>query len=159
MPRLTNISKYCVVRRLLAFASSKVYAKLIPSIGVCCTPLRSVGAADAGHLVDRRDDVDHVHELIPKSALVLDLRGPRHDHRVAGAAEVAGHLLGPLEGRVHRVRPGGREVVEVLRPAELVDHLQFVLPLLREAVEEQVLVERSLQGRPRHWSRCRRRCR
>ena len=83
---------------------------------------------------------------VAQSALVLDPRRPRDDHRVAGAAEVAGHLLGPLERRVHRVRPGGREVVEVLRPAEFVDRLDVVLPLLREAVEEQVLVERAFEA-------------
>ena len=118
----------------------------MPSIGFCWTPLSSVGRRDADHLVERRHDVDDVQELAAQAALVLDPRRPGHDHRVARAAEVAGDLLGPLERRVHRVRPGGREVVEVLRPAELVDHLQVVLPLLREAVEEQVLVDRAFDA-------------
>src|SRR5262249_37872210 len=43
MPRQQPISKYCVVRRPLAFASSKVYAKLIPSIGFGGVPLSTFG--------------------------------------------------------------------------------------------------------------------
>jgi len=34
----------------------------------------------------------------------------------------------------------------VLRSTQFVDHLQVVLPLLREAVEEQVLVERPFEA-------------
>ena len=37
-------------------------------------------------------------------------------------------------------------MVEVLRPAEFVDGLDVVLPLLREAVEEQVLVQRPFEA-------------
>ncbi len=66
--------------------------------------------------------------------------------RIARAPEVTRHLLGPLKRRVHRVGPGGRKVVEVFGSAELVDHLDVVLPLLREAVEEQVLAEGSIQA-------------
>jgi hypothetical protein len=40
---LTPIEKYWVVCRSLAVASSKVFAKLVPSIGFCCTPLTCVG--------------------------------------------------------------------------------------------------------------------
>ncbi len=78
--------------------------------------------------------------------LSLMLRRPRDDHRIARAAEVARDLLGPLERRVHRVRPRGREMIEVLRPAELVDGLDVVLPLLREAVEEHVLAQRAFEA-------------
>jgi hypothetical protein len=80
-------------------------------------------------------------ELLTQPAAVLDPSWPGHDQRIAHAAEVAGDLLGPLEQGIHGVRPGGRAVVKVLRPAELVDHLQAVLPLLWEAIEEQVLVD------------------
>ena len=48
-----------------------------------------------------------VQELRAQTSFVLDARGPGDNHRVAGAAEVAGDLLGPLEGRVHGMRPGG----------------------------------------------------
>src|SRR5262245_30137779 len=47
MPRLPNISKYCVYRLLLAvaFALSKVYARLTPSIGRWGTPSTLDGSA------------------------------------------------------------------------------------------------------------------
>ena len=43
---VADISKYCVVRvdGALAFALSKVYAMLTPSIGFCATPLTMSGA-------------------------------------------------------------------------------------------------------------------
>ena len=94
-------------------------------------------------LVDRRGDVDHVMELRAHAARVLDPRRPRDGQRIPHAAQVRGDLLGPLERRVHRPRPAGGEVVEVLRPAELVDVLEVVLERLRHVVEERVLVEQA----------------
>src|SRR5215469_49636 len=46
MARLPNISKYCVLRfdGALAFALSKVYTILTPSIGFCLIPLTMSGA-------------------------------------------------------------------------------------------------------------------
>ena len=46
MPRFATISKYCVLRvdGAFAFALSKVYAMLTPSIGSCLMPLTSSGA-------------------------------------------------------------------------------------------------------------------
>jgi hypothetical protein len=44
MARLPNISKYCVVLRLLACASSKEYVMLTPSSGFCAMPLTTLGA-------------------------------------------------------------------------------------------------------------------
>ena len=101
---------------------------------------------DAGQFIEGRHDVDHMEELAADTALVLDARRPRYDHRVARAAKVAGHLLGPLKGRVHRVRPGRREMVEIFRSAKVVDGLEIVLPCLGEAVEEEVLVDRTLDA-------------
>jgi hypothetical protein len=43
MARLLMISKYWVSRRPSAFASSKVYAKLTPSIGPCGMPFTTLG--------------------------------------------------------------------------------------------------------------------
>jgi hypothetical protein len=43
MPRLETSSKYCVLRRSSASASSKVWAKLMPSIGFCVTPFSVAG--------------------------------------------------------------------------------------------------------------------
>ena len=79
------------------------------------------------------------------AALVLDPRRPRDGQRVPHAAQVRGDLLRPLERRVHRPGPAGREVVEVLRPAELVDVLQIVGERLRHVVEERVFVEQADQ--------------
>ena len=44
MPRLQNISKYCVVWRSAAPASSNEYAIETPSSGRCCTPLTLSGS-------------------------------------------------------------------------------------------------------------------
>src|SRR5215471_443761 len=46
MPRLANISKYCVSRfdGALAFALSNVYTMLTPSIGLCLIPSTISGA-------------------------------------------------------------------------------------------------------------------
>ena len=93
---------------------------LTPSIGFCGTPLSIAGACTPDRFEDRRHDVDDVVELGADAALVLDPRGPGDDQAVARAAEVGGDLLGPLERRVHRVRPADRVVVERRRPAELV---------------------------------------
>ena len=49
----------------------------------------------------------------------LDALRPGHDHRVACAAEVAGHLLAPLERRVHRPGPAHRVQVGRLPGAEI----------------------------------------
>src|SRR5215470_20289513 len=45
MPRLANISKYCVLRAdgALALVLSNVYAMLTPSIGFCAMPLTITG--------------------------------------------------------------------------------------------------------------------
>src|SRR6185436_10239511 len=75
-----------------------------------------------------------------------DPRRPGHDHRVARTAEVTRNLLGPLEWRVHRLCPSGGEVIEMLGAAKLVDYLQVVLPLLDEAVEEEVFIDRALES-------------
>src|SRR5262249_21201684 len=66
---------------------------------------------DPAYVVQGGCHVDNVEELVAEAAPVLDPGRPGNDHRVADAAEVAGDLLGPLEGRVHRVGPGSREVV------------------------------------------------
>lgn len=44
MPRLPNISKYWVVWRSSAPASSSVYRKLVPSIGSCSMPSTASGS-------------------------------------------------------------------------------------------------------------------
>ena len=97
----------------------------------------------AGGFEDRRRDVDHVVELAADLALGLDPVGPVHDRAVARAAPVRRDLLGPLVGRVHRVRPAHRVVVVGLRPAELVDLRRQELGRLDagQAVQRRHLVE------------------
>ena len=72
-------------------------------------------------LEDRRRDVDDVMELAADLALGLDAVRPVHDRAVARAAPVRRDLLGPLVGRIHRVRPANRVVVVGVRSAEEVD--------------------------------------
>ena len=94
-------------------------------------------------------DVDAVGELGAHLLVGLEAGRPRHDHRVAGAAEVAGRLLAPLERGVAGVRPRGRDVrrrvvaAERLDAAVLVDQLELLLGVEHEAVEERHLVERA----------------
>ena len=104
----------------------------------------------ADDLEDRGHDVDAVGELGAEAAAGDPVR-PGDDHRVAGAAEVAGHLLAPLKGGVVRVRPGGGEVrgcveaAELFDAAVLVDHRELLLGVEYDAVEERGLVERAGQ--------------
>ena len=79
-------------------------------------------------------------ELRPQAADFLDAGRPRHHHRVARAAEVGRHLLGPLEGRVAGVRPADREVRERARPTPLVDVRQLRRHVADDAVEREDLV-------------------
>ena len=102
----------------------------------------------AGRVEHRRRHVDHVAELRAHLAASGEAVGPVHDGAVACAAPVRGHLLGPLVGRVHRVRPADRVVVVGLGGAELVDSLGHELGRLDpcRAVESDHLVERALRS-------------
>ena len=76
-------------------------------------PVHHRRLGQAGRLQDRRCHVDHMSELRTQTAGLLDPVGPVHDRAVAGATPVRRHLLGPLEGRVHR--PGPADGVVVVR--------------------------------------------
>ena len=82
-------------------------------------------------------------------AVGLDPPRPGHDHAVAGPAQVAGHLLAPLERRVAGMGPGCREVrrrvvaAERLDATVLLDELELLLGIEHDAVEERHLVERA----------------
>ena len=80
-------------------------------------------------------------------ALGLDAVRPVDDRAVAGAAPVRGDLLGPLVGRVHRVRPADRVVVVGLGPAEVVDLATSGTRASRvpHAVERRHLVEAAVE--------------
>ena len=101
----------------------------------------------AGGFEDRRRDVDDVVELAPDLALRLDAFRPVHDRAVARAAPVRRDLLGPLVGRVHRVRPADGVVVVGVRAAEEVDLRREELGGLESAhpVEDGDLVEAAVR--------------
>ena len=86
-------------------------------------------------------------ELFTQTAGLLDAVRPVHDGPVAGATPVRRHLLGPLERRVHRMRPTDRVVVVRRRGPELVHLRQHELRRLqrRHAVEVGHLVEGAVQ--------------
>ena len=77
----------------------------------------------------------------------LDPFRPGDDHAVAGAAEVGGALLAPLERRVPGPRPGGRVVRRVrvgapgVEPAVLLDQRQLLLGRQGDPVLHRQLVE------------------
>ena len=101
---------------------------------------------EAGRFEDGRGHVNAVGELRANLALGLDALGPVDDGGVARAAPVRGDLLGPLEGRVHGVRPGDGVVVVGFRSAEFVDPRRQVFGRLEvlQAVEIAHLVEASV---------------
>ena len=101
----------------------------------------------AGGFEDRRRDVDDVMELAADLALGLDALRPVHDRAVARAAPVRRDLLGPLVGRIHRVRPADGVVVVGVRPAEEVDLRREKLRGFERAhpVEDRHLVEAAVR--------------
>ena len=100
---------------------------------------------DAGRFEDGRHDVDEVVELAADAARVVDVAGPRHGHALGRPAVVRRHLLHPLERRVHRPRPGCREVREgPVGPPELVPE-ELVLDRHRNAIEGGELVRRAVE--------------
>ena len=90
-------------------------------------------------------------ELRAQSAPIGDALRPRHRHRVAGAAEVRGDLLHPLERRVERPRPADVEVVLALCRPEVVEVFEEPLGIFVHAVLERgcapCAVHRSFRGR------------
>src|SRR3989442_8244053 len=92
---------------------------LVPSMGLCCTPLTTVGSGMPA-FQNRRRNVDDVAELTTDLALGLDTFRPMHDRAVARAAPVRSHLFGPLIRRVHGVRPTDGIMVEGIGTAQLI---------------------------------------
>ena len=77
-------------------------------------------------------------------ALSLDALGPVDHQRVAGAAGVLGVALEHREWRGKRRRPAGRVVVVGFRAAQCVEILHVLAQFIRVAVEELVLVHRTV---------------
>ena len=82
----------------------------------------------------------------------LDLFGQAINHRVTRAAQVARHLLAPLEWGVVGMRPGCGKVRRSVLTAELfdatpfIDQRQLLLGVQHNAVEEGRLVEGTGNG-------------
>ncbi len=104
------------------------------------------GHLQADGLQDRRHDVDGVVVLVAHLAAGLHPLGPVDDQRVTGAAGELRVALEHLERGGERHRPAGGVVVVGLRAAEFVEVGQVLLEAVREAVEELVLVHRSVRG-------------
>ena len=121
---------------------------LVPSMGDCWTPLTMAGSGSpaASRMVGARSMTWVNCERSPPA--LVDLRRPVHDGAVAGAAPVRGHLLGPLEGGVHRPGPPDRVVVVGVRAAEVVHLADHELGGLEggHPVEVGHLVERAVDG-------------
>ena len=96
-------------------------------------------------LVHGRHDVGAVGVLVADLALGLDAGRPVDDHRIGGAA-LPGVALEHLVGRVEREGPTDRVVVVGLGRAEDVEVLEVVLHLVRDAVHELVLVDRTVRA-------------
>ena len=107
-------------------ASSNACAKLTPSIGDCVTPRICAGGSMPERVEHGRHHVDGVRVLRADLALGLDALRPVDDERIADAAAV-GLALPAAERRVAGEGPAPRVVVEVLRPAELVDRREVLL--------------------------------
>ena len=103
----------------------------------------ALGLRQTRRLQHRRRDVDHVMELRADLALRLDARRPVHDRAVPRAAPMRRHLLRPLVGRVHRVRPAHGVVVVRIGRAEVVDARDHELGRLEpdRSVQDDELVE------------------
>ena len=79
---------------------------------VLLDPVHLVRGLDADRLVESRDDVVDVVELVPGCLVRLDPLGPRDDHRVASPAKVCGNKLRRFERRA--ACPGPARVVHVV---------------------------------------------
>ena len=99
-----------------------------------------------GDVVNRRHDVDGMVPLRPQFAPGGNALRPGDDHAVAGAAVVAGDLLGPLERGAHGMRPGARVVVVGRGGSDFVHPLEDLFDVLANAVEEGHLVEQALRA-------------
>jgi hypothetical protein len=93
-----------------------------------------------GDFQDGGGQVDDVVELESQLAAGPEAAWPVHDHPVAGAAPVGSHLLGPLQRRVHGVRPADRVVVVGVRAAEVVSRAAMNSGVSRAAAPLKLII-------------------
>ena len=103
------------------------------------------GRADLARVENRGHHVDDVMKLRANFPPRLDPLGPVHDQGVARAAQVARHLLGPLEGGVHGPGPADGHVRLAGRAADLVDAFDRALETQLQAEQAGDLAERAFQ--------------
>ena len=113
--------------------------------GRLCDSLDRRRRLDAKRLEHRGNHVDRVRVLGPDLTLGLDAFRPVDDERVADATAIGFTLPAP-ERRIACERPAPRIVIEIFRPANIVDRLQVLFQAVRNVVEELVLVRRSARS-------------
>ena len=89
---------------------------------------------------DSRQHIDGMGVLRANFTFSLDACWPRDDKRIADATPV-GFSLPTAEGGIARVGPAPRIVVEILRPADIIQRCQVLLQVFRDVVKEFVLVD------------------
>ena len=109
-------------------------------------PAVDLGHLQANNLKDGRYDIGGVVVLVTHLALGFDALGPVDHHRIAGTAGVLRVTLEHLERGGERRGPARRVVVVSLGSAELVVILEVLLEAVRIAVEELVLIDRSVRS-------------
>ena len=104
-------------------------------------PVYTCRHLDTGGGENRRGDVIDVGELFPQTAFVLDPPGPGDHQRVAGAAQVRGHLLDPLKGCGHGPGPAGRVLGVGLGAADDIELGQLHLHGFLQALEGSHVID------------------
>ena len=80
-------------------------------------------------------------ELIAYASFVFGLGRPRDNHRIAGAAEVARNLFGPLERPIQGMSSSAREVTKPFWATDFIDTFQIVFPVFGKAIKKEILIE------------------
>ena len=97
--------------RILGFKKKKTFISLWKRLSksILLDAVDDVGRGYAARLENGRDDVDHMGELAPDAANILDAAGPGNRHALTHTAKMRCDLLEPAEGRVEGPGPGHRE--------------------------------------------------
>src|SRR5208283_4334554 len=94
--------------------------------GLLLNAVHVLGLLNVCGLKDRRDDVDHVVELVANSAGIINVPRPGNRHALTNATEVRGNLLSPREWSVKRPSPGYRHVVvSFVRTPDVIEIFQL----------------------------------
>ncbi len=127
-----------------AFASFSAWREAVTFDWRLRHTLDGVRWIDANQFEHRRHHVDRMRILRADLALRLDALRPVHDEGIADPPAI-GLALPTAERRVARKRPAPRVVVERVRSAQVVDHREVLVQVVRHVVEELVLVHRAVR--------------